>query len=81
MKKKKLKVEIVGGEAQLNVISNFLRQIEYLGDIGATRTLKIWVDGDGSGQIKVKFPTISEKLEPRKIERESEEKWDTFYVD
>lgn len=60
---KKLRVEVVGYEDQLNTIAVFLRKIEVLGNIGATRTLKLWVDGDGAARLKMIFPDMEEKIE------------------
>ena len=42
-----------GREEDINTISKFLRHIEYLGHVGASRNLLVSVDGDGSGRISV----------------------------
>lgn len=70
MNKKKLKIEVIGYEDQLKPLAHFLRQMEYLGNIGATRTLHLWVDGDGSARMKVNFPDIKGKIEPIDIDKE-----------
>lgn len=71
---KKLIVEIIGREEHLQTIANFLRIAEYLGNIGSTRTLSLWIDGDGAARIKVNFidtekPEISKET-IKKIENE-----------
>lgn len=53
---KKLNVEIIGEEEQLSQLAYFLKLVEYLGNVGATRTLKLWIDGDGTIRFKVNFP-------------------------
>lgn len=58
---KTLKVEISGSDEQLEVMAKILESIYYLGSIGASRTIKIWVDGDNSGQIKIKFPELEKR--------------------
>jgi len=63
MEKKLLRVEIEGYEDQLNTLAIFLRKIEYLGNVGSSRTLSLWVDGDGSARLKVRFPDMKEKIE------------------
>ena len=61
--KKELLVEFTGEENHLNDLAYFLRLIEYLGNVGATRTLKLWIDGDGATRIKVNFPNMKDKIE------------------
>lgn len=59
---KKLRVEIIGYEDQLNTLAIFLRKIEYLGNVGSSRTLSLWIDGDGDARLKVEFPHMNEKI-------------------
>lgn len=60
---KKLRVEIIGEDEQLQKLAYFLRLVEYLGNVGSTRTLKLWVDGDGAARLHVNFPDIKDKIE------------------
>lgn len=65
--KKKLCVEITGYEDQLNTMARFLAFMQYCGDVGASRTLSLWIDGDGAARLKVDFigtenrPEINDK--------------------
>jgi len=70
-------VKISGGNSELNEILNLLAKIQYLGSVGATCTIPVVVDGDGSGQLR--FETLeteenlidSYKLESFKIQVDS----------
>ena len=83
--KKKLRIEVVGYENQLNVLAIFLRKMEYLGNIGSTRTLSLWVDGDGAASLKVNFLDMPEKIEIDKyalsIGGETEKKFLSMSID
>lgn len=45
---------LTGTPETLNQFEEVLSLIQYLGNVGASRTIKLWVDGDGSARIKVK---------------------------
>ena len=62
MDKKKLRIEVVGEESQLVVLMKFLRKLEFLGNVGSTRTLHLWYDGDGAARLKIDFPDIKGKI-------------------
>jgi hypothetical protein len=47
-------VEISGGKSEVNEILILLAKIQYLGAVGATCTIPVVVDGDGSGQLRFK---------------------------
>lgn len=47
-------VEISGGKLEVNEILILLAKIQYLGAVGATCTIPVVVDGDGSGQLRFK---------------------------
>lgn len=49
-------VKISGGNSELNEVLNLLAKIQYLGSVGATCTIPVTVDGDGSGQLR--FETL-----------------------
>lgn len=46
-------VTISGREEDVATVLRLLRHIEYLGNVGASRNLLVWVDGDGCGRIHV----------------------------
>lgn len=46
-------VTISGREEDVATVLRLLRHMEYLGNVGASRNLLVWVDGDGCGQIHV----------------------------
>lgn len=54
--------EISGKPHQLNGLEGFLGTIAHLGDVGASRTLKIRVDGDGD--VRLKVTRFGEAVEP-----------------
>lgn len=58
--KKVMNVKISGYEDQLWQLAIFLRKIEYLGNVGSSRTLHLWVDGDGAARIKCEFPELGD---------------------
>lgn len=73
-------VRIIGFPEHVNKMLNVLRLIQFFGDIGTSRTIKIWVDGDGAARMKVEridgetMPEVT-----RKTVGGSEEF--TFYLD
>jgi hypothetical protein len=56
MEKYYINVKISGGKSEISEILNLFAKIQYLGNVGATRTIPIVVDGDGSGQLR--FETL-----------------------
>lgn len=58
-----LNVKIEGKPEQLVKIAAFLKAVAILGSYGASRSLQIWVDGDGAARLKVDFGTV-EVLNP-----------------
>lgn len=62
-------MEISGSEEQLNIIAGFLAAVQWLGDAGASRTLSLWVDGDGGARLKTVFPDMENrpKIDPKSI--------------
>ncbi len=52
-------VKISGGNSELNEVLNLFAKIQYLGSVGATCTIPVVVDGDGSGQLR--FETLETK--------------------
>ena len=58
---KKLRIEVIGYEDQLQKLAHFLKLAEYLGNIGSTRTLKLWIDGDGATRLKINFPDMEDQ--------------------
>lgn len=56
--------DIIGKPHQLDELEGFLGTIAYLGDVGASRTLKIRIDGDGAVRLKVR--SNGEALKPHK---------------
>lgn len=61
--KKRLVVEFVGSEVDLNQLIHAFRAMEYFGQIGASRDVVLAVDGDGAGQIAVTFPDFKKEVE------------------
>ncbi len=56
MEKYYVEVKIYGGKLEINELLSLLAKIQHLGSVGATCTIPVTVDGDGSGQLK--FETI-----------------------
>jgi hypothetical protein len=63
---KTLKIEATGREENLNVLINFLRMVQYCGDVGSTRTIELWVDGDGAARMNFDFPEVLDLPEQKK---------------
>ena len=51
MEKYYTNVRIEGGKSEINEILSLMAKIQYLGNSGATSTIPVVVDGDGSGQV------------------------------
>ena len=54
--------KISGGNSELNEVLNLLAKIQYLGSVGATCTIPVVVDGDGSGQLRFETLETEENL-------------------
>ena len=50
--RKKIDIRMCGYETELVEMLKFLGAIQYLGNTGSSRDLKLAVDGDGSGQLR-----------------------------
>ena len=44
--------DITAKPYQLDLFEEFLSMVEYVGGVGASRALQLWIDGDGSAQFK-----------------------------
>ncbi len=51
-----INVKISGGKSEINEVLSLLAKIQHLGSVGATCTIPVTVDGDGSGQLR--FQTL-----------------------
>ena len=60
---------IRGRKEDLDTFEKFLRHVEYLGSVGASRNLLVRVDGDGYGQMKITNDK-GEKLDNEKYSTE-----------
>jgi len=72
--KMRLKIEAFGEKKQLKKLASFLRTIQHLGNVGSTRTLKLWIDGDGATRMKFNFPDIKNQDEISFLNVDSEDK-------
>jgi hypothetical protein len=61
---KKFTIEVEMEEAWVNDFCSMLSQMEYLGNIGSSRTVGIYSDGDGNFRPKFNFNIDFEKVEP-----------------
>jgi len=43
--------DITAKPYQLNLFEEFLSMVQYVGGVGASRSLELWIDGDGSAQF------------------------------
>lgn len=50
--KKYIELKVTGNETELMEFITLCKQIEYLGKVGSSRTIKVHVDGDGSFHLK-----------------------------
>lgn len=64
---KKFTIEVEMDERWINNFCSMLSQMEYLGDIGASRTVGLYSDGDGDFRPKFKINTSFVKVEPSKF--------------
>lgn len=62
--KKKFTIEVEMEERWINNFCSMLSQMEYLGNIGSSRTVGLYSDGDGDFRPKFKIDTQYEKVEP-----------------
>jgi hypothetical protein len=58
MDRKKITVSVVGPEDQLRSFVELCKTIEWLGEVGASRTVKIDVDGDGAACLRFGFGAL-----------------------
>lgn len=53
--KKRIDISVIGYEPELFEFLRLLQKIEYLGIVGASRSITVSVDGDGSGRLNFYF--------------------------
>ena len=64
MTKKTLRVVFTGAESDLHLLAAAFTDMQYLGAVGASRSIILNIDGDGGGQIGVYFPDFIEDASP-----------------
>ena len=57
----KLNIEIIGEETEILEFAALCSKIEILGSIGASRTIPLDVDGDGSARLRFKIIAPTKK--------------------
>jgi hypothetical protein len=63
MKNYFLDIKIVGGDKEINEMIQLLSKIEFLGRVGAHRTIPVEVDGDGTGRLRFEVIDENRKME------------------
>jgi hypothetical protein len=76
MDRKKITVSVVGPEDQLRSFVQLCKTIEWCGDVGASRTVQVDVDGDGAACLKFDFG----KLDHSAVEPAEDTNGDTIRV-
>jgi len=77
----KLKVEILSKSPErLAAVARLLNAIHCLSGWGASRTIKVFVDGDGASDIKCEFPELNGKPDPLD-EKALEQKYIEYFID
>ena len=64
----KLDLTVIGNEIEINELLFILRKIEWCGNIGASRTLPIHVDGDGSGRLHFYVKQVPKEEQGKKVD-------------
>ena len=64
---KKFTIEVEMDERWVDDFCSMLSQMEYLGNIGSSRTVGLYSDGDGDFRPKFKINANFTKVEPSKI--------------
>jgi hypothetical protein len=55
---KKITVNVVGPQDQLRAFVELCKTIQWLGDVGASRTVQVDVDGDGAACLRFDFGAL-----------------------
>ena len=63
--KKKFTIEVEMEERWVNEFMSMLDKMEYLGDLGASRTVSIYADGDGDFKPKFKTDVACTRVRPK----------------
>jgi hypothetical protein len=64
---KKFTIEVEMEEAWINDFCSMLSKMEYLGNIGSSKTVGLYSDGDGNFRPKFKINTDFTKVEPSRV--------------
>lgn len=68
---KQIKVSVVGPEDQLRSFVQLCKTIQFLGSVGASRTVTVDVDGDGAACLKFDFGKLDHSaVEPADIDND-----------
>ena len=66
--KKKFTIEVEMEERWVNDFMSMLDKMEYLGNLGASRTVSIYSDGDGDFRPKFKSNVDWSRVRPRDVD-------------
>jgi hypothetical protein len=77
-----LDIKVIGQEIEIVELLKVLGAIQYLGDVGSSRDIKVSVDGDGSGRLsfRVKVEGKFVDLPSTKIDTYSGDLTTKFYI-
>lgn len=82
MKKYYANIKVSGNETDLGDFLLLCKKIEYLCRVGASRTIPVVIDGDGSADLQFDFGDIEVNIDELKLEREldSGENLENLYI-
>ena len=69
-KKRVVNLKVYGDEKQITQFLEFCKKMEYMGNIGSSRVVPVYVDGDGRGRLRFDFGNFKAEIDKQKFQKE-----------
>ena len=73
-------IRVSGNKEDLKDFLLLCRKIEYLCSVGASRKLEVYIDGDGSANLRFDFGDVEVSLDTKKFEEQLDSKIEPIYI-
>ena len=70
MAKRSVQLKIYGDDAQILQFLELCKKMEYMGNIGSSRLVPVYVDGDGRGRLRFDFGNFKADIDKQEFQKE-----------
>jgi hypothetical protein len=68
--KQYIEIKVTGNSEDLSAFIELCKKIEYLCNVGASREIPVYVDGDGSASLQFDFKDTKVEFDKKQFEKE-----------